>query len=95
MTATVPGLAIVREPCARESWAVLHARSGGALIIDLAGAATAEWAAQELSGLLDWTKDRHEVAATADLLVYVEPAIERIAVRHGGVTLGPQAVYVP
>ncbi len=31
----------------------------------------------------------------ADRLLYVEPAVKRIAARHGGITLGPQAVYVP
>lgn len=95
MTTTVPGLAIIREPCARESWVIVHARSGVAVILDLAGLATAELCCEALAPLLDWTMSAAGVADAADLLVYPEGAVERIAVRFGGATLGPQAVYVP
>jgi hypothetical protein len=90
----IPGLAIVREPCARESWCILHSPSGRAIILDLAGAATAELALEALEPLLDWALSPSELASTADLLVYVEPAVERIAAQYGGVTLGGSAVYV-
>jgi hypothetical protein len=90
----IPGLAIVREPCARESWCILHAPSGRAIILDLAGAATAELALEALEPLLDWTLSPTQLASKADLLVYVEPAVEAIARKYGGVTLGGQAVYV-
>jgi hypothetical protein len=91
----VPGLVIVREPGPRESLAVLHAPSERAIILDLAGQATAELAAEDLGKLeLDWTLSPSELASAADLLVYVEGAVERIAGRYGGTTLGGSAVYV-
>lgn len=89
----VPGLVIVREPCARESWCILHVPSGRALILDMPGPANAELAAEALGDLLNWNASAPEVANVADLLLYVEPAVERIAARYWGVTLGPQAVY--
>ena len=95
MTATVPGLAIAREDCAREAYVIVHAPSGRAVILDLAGRATAEIAVEALARLdLDWTLSPSELAAAADLLVYVEDAVEKIAATHGGTTLGGQAVYV-
>lgn len=95
MNATVPGLAIIREPCARESFAIVHEPSGVAVILDLAGPATAELAREALGALLDWTMSAAGIADAADLLVYPEGAVERVAARFGGTTLGPQAVYVP
>lgn len=92
----VPGLDITREPGVRECWAVVHAASGKAVICDLAGLATAEWAALDLGDLgIKWTLSAAQLANAADLLCSVEPGAERIAVRHGGVTLGEVAVYVP
>lgn len=92
----VPGLAIVRESGPRESYAVLHTPSGTPVICDLAGYATAEWAADDLGEVgIDWTLSAAEVANAADLLCSVEGAIERLAVKHKGVTLGQLAVYVP
>lgn len=93
MSTPVRGLAIIREPGARESWAIVHAPSGVAVILDLAGAATAELAAEALAPLLDWTMSAAGVANAADLLVYPEGAVERVAARFGGTTLGAQAVY--
>lgn len=98
---SVPGLAIVREDCARECWAIVHVPAprtipdpdDRAVILDLAGQATAELAAEELEPLIDWTLSPSELASAADLLVYVEAAIERVAARYGGTTLGGQAVY--
>jgi hypothetical protein len=93
----VPGLVVVRDPGPRESYAVLHARSRSAVVCDLAGPVTAELAAEDLDGLpdVDWTASRERIADVADLLLYVEPAVERVARRHGGVTLGGTAVYAP
>lgn len=95
MTA-VPGLAIIREPVARESWAVVHAPSGACVIEDLAGLATAEIVAEALEDLedVDWTLAPPEIADAADLLLYVGPTVERIAARHGGSVPG-RAVYSP
>ena len=90
----IPGLVIDREPCARESWCILHAPSGRAVILDLAGHATAELAVEALAPLLNWTLSPTQLASEADLLVYPQPAVERIAAQYGGVTLGSQAVYV-
>ncbi len=58
----VPGLVIDRDPGPRESWAVVHAPSRSALVLDLAGPATAELAAEDLGGLpgVDWTQSRPE-----------------------------------
>lgn len=89
----VPGLEICRDQGARECWSVVHRASGRAVLCDLAGHATAEWAALDLGDLLDWDRSADEVANAADLLCTVEGAIERLAVKHKGVTLGPLAVY--
>ena len=99
---TVPGLVIVREPCVRESWAIIHVPAprtipdpdDRAVILDLAGHATAELAVEALAPLLNWTLSPTQLASEADILVYPQPAVERIAAQYGGVTLGSQAVYV-
>jgi hypothetical protein len=93
MNAPVPGLAIVREPCARESFVIVHESSSVAVILDLAGPASAELACEALAPLLDWRMSAAGVANAADLLVYLEGAVERVAARFGGTTLGAQAVY--
>lgn len=90
---TVPGLTVIREPVARESWAILHSPSGVAVILDLAGAATAELACEALGDLLDWQMSVTALADAADLLCSLEGDVDRIASRFGGTTLGPQAVY--
>lgn len=91
----VPGLAITREAGARECWGVLHRPSGVPVICDLAGLATAEIVAEALGELTRWDRSAAEVADAADRLCYVEPGVERIARRYGGVSLGELAVYAP
>lgn len=91
----VPGLVIVREPGPRESLAVLHAPSGVAVICDLAGPATAQLAAEDLGAIegVDWTMSAAGILDTADLLLHVGTAVDATARKHGGTTLGSQAVY--
>lgn len=95
LASRVPGLAIERLPGPRESWMVVHRPSGVPVVLDLAGLATAEIVAEELGDLLGWDRSAEEVADAADRLVYVEPGVDRIATRYGGVSLGELAVYVP
>lgn len=95
MTATVPGLAISRAPGARESYAVIHAASGIPVILDCAGAGSAEGAMLALAGLLDWTAPAEAIVAAGAADPAIGAAIERAACMWGAAVIAGETVTAP
>ena len=92
MTAAVPGLAIVRAPGPRESYAVIHEASGIPVILDCAGMGSAEGAMLALAGLLDWTADSHVIITAGAADPAIGAAVERAASRWGAAVIAGETV---
>ena len=88
MTAPVPGLVIARDPGPRESYSVVHEVSGVPVILSLAGAGSAQGAADDLAPLLDWTLTARRVLTVLEAFPELLCEMERIASRWGGTSYG-------
>ncbi len=92
MTAAVPGLAVIRAPGPRESYAVIHVASGIPVILDCAGAGSAEGAMLALARVCDWTAPADFIIAAGVADPAIGAAIERAASAWGGAVIAGETV---
>jgi hypothetical protein len=87
MNATVPGLAIIRAPGARESYAVIHEASGIPAVLECAGMGSAEGAMLAIADLVDWTADAEDIVIAMSADPAIVTALQRAACMWGAATI--------